>query len=1198
VDWPRFSAVFNAARSWRLLDEIPEARQAGADAGASSSGGAIVASGDGAALQQRVAAASPAQRERIVTDLVSSHAAAVLGHSSADAVDAVRAFREMGFDSLTAVDLRGRLNQATGLQLPSTVVFDYPSPAMLAREIVSRLMGASGQQASGTESRVTPVSASDPIVIVGLGCRFPGGVDSPETMWNLLSNAGDAVGGFPADRGWDIAGLLDTVGGVGTSATREGGFVAGAADFDPAFFRISPREALAMDPQQRLLLETSWEALERAGFDPISLRGSLTGVFAGAASSGYASQPGFDEESAGHLITGNVTSVISGRISYTLGLEGPAVTVDTACSSALVALHLAAQALRAGECDLALAGGVMVIADPAEFIGFSQQGALALDGRCKAFSAEADGMGLAEGAGMIVLERLSDARRNGHIVLATVAGSAVNQDGASNGLSAPNGPSQQRVIRAALTNAGLSTADVDAVEAHGTGTRLGDPIEAQAILATYGQDRPEGRPLWLGTVKSNIGHAQQAAGAAGIIKMVLALQHGLLPATLHAEVPSPHVDWTEGDVQLLTEAVDWKQNGRPRRAGVSAFGISGTNAHIILEEAPLDDAPAEQTIEPIPVSDDLAPVLPHATAWLVASQTPAGLIEQAHRLADHVTAHPELDPIDVGWSLATTRSAFEHRAVVTGADRNELVTGLGAVVAGRPAPGVVSGAAAGTAGPVAFVFPGQGSQWIGMGRDLAAASPIFAARLAECGAALAPHIDWSLDDVLAGAEGAPGFDRVDVVQPALWAVMVSLAAVWQAAGVIPDAVLGHSQGEIAAAVVAGILSLEDGAKVVALRSRALIALSGRGGMLSIAESADAVRNRINDGINDDRIAVAAVNGPSATVVSGDPEALAELLKACESDDVRARMLPVDYASHGPQVEELRDEILSLLTGLTPRDGVIPMVSALTGEYLQGPELDAEYWYASLRGTVEFSRATEVLGSAGYGVFIEASAHPVLTAPVIETLETLAGDGEFTSVVTGTLRRDDGGVARMIASLAEAHVRGVPVDWSAVLPQGKRVSLPTYAFQRQRYWPKSVAHVTRRRESDIADWRYRITWAPVPEPAAATLTGTWLLVTPTGATAASGLKNTCTEALTDRGAEVLVAEVGPRELSRESLSTRITQALDEHLENGGLPVTGIISLLALDEAATTTRQSSHAAWPGPSASCRPSTMPKRPRRCGC
>nr|WP_062342606.1 type I polyketide synthase [Herbidospora sakaeratensis] len=1151
VDWPRFSAVFGAVRSWPLLDEIPEARQADAE----TPGAAVVTSAEAAALLERLAGASAAQRERIVTDLVAGHAAAVIGLASGGDLEAGRAFRDIGFDSLTAVELRGRLNQATGLRLPSTVVFDYPSPALLARQIVGQLMGA--QQLTAAASRVTPVSAADPIVIVGMGCRLPGGVDGPDALWRLLATGGDAISGFPADRGWEIPE------GALASYTNEGGFVAGAADFDPAFFRISPREALAMDPQQRLLLETSWEALERAGLDPVSLRGSLTGVFAGAAASGYAAQTGYGaglDGAEAHLLTGNITSVISGRISYTLGLEGPAVTVDTACSSALVSLHLAAQALRAGECDLALAGGVMVIADPAEFIGFSVQGALARNGRSKAFSADADGMGLAEGAGMVVLERLSDARRNGHPVLAVVAGSAVNQDGASNGLSAPNGPSQQRVIHAALAAAGLGAADVDAVEAHGTGTVLGDPIEAQAILATYGQDRD--RPLWLGTVKSNIGHAQQAAGVAGVIKMVLALQHDLLPATLHADVPSPHVDWSAGDVRLLTEPVAWKANGRVRRAGVSAFGISGTNAHVILEEPP---PPAEVTpVEP-------GPALSGATAWQVSAQTPGGLAEQAGRLAAHLDAHPGLDPAGVAWSLATTRSLFEHRAVVTGTGRDDLTAGLRALAAGEPAAGVVTGVA-GAAGPVVFVFPGQGSQWIGMGRELAAASPVFAARMAECGRALAPHVDWSLDDDL-------DLGRVDVVQPALWAVMVSLAEFWQSAGVIPDAVVGHSQGEIAAAVVAGMLSLEDAAKIVALRSKALTALSGRGGMLSIAAPADRVR-----ALAGDRVSIAAVNGPSATVVSGDPSALAELLAECERDGVRARMLPVDYASHGPQVEEIRAELLTLLDGVTPRPGVIAMVSAMTGEFLRGPELDAAYWYASLRAPVEFARATEALGRAGYGVFVEASPHPVLTGPVADLL----GD----AVVTGTLRRDDGGPVRALASLAHLHNHGVFVDWTAVLTPGERVDLPTYAFQRQRYWPAKAAAAApegpvadrvfwaaveggdltglahtlavdearlrevlpalaawRRREHDesrVADWRYQITWAPVTVPAAATLSGTWLLIAPAG----SGRE--VHQAMIDHGADVVPVEIAPG----DSLAARLLDVP---------PAAGVVSLLALDES---------------------------------
>ncbi|HEV2634959.1 MAG TPA: SDR family NAD(P)-dependent oxidoreductase, partial [Actinocrinis sp.] len=1211
VDWPRFSAVFNAVRSWPLLDGVPEARQA--EPGPATA--AVVTSGEAADLLGRLVGATPGQRERIVADLVRAHAAAVLGHASHDAVESGRAFRDMGFDSLTAVELRSRLNQATGLQLPSTVVFDYPSPQVLARQILTQLLGSqqlgTGRRQPGG-SGPAPVSG-DPVVIVGMGCRFPGGADSPEALWRLLSTGGDAIGGFPNDRGWDIAALLDSVPGQTlTSYTSEGGFVAGAADFDPAFFRISPREALAMDPQQRLLLETSWEALEHAGLDPVSLRGSLTGVFAGAASSGYAEQTGFDEDSAGHLITGNVTSVISGRISYVLGLEGPAVTVDTACSSSLVSLHLAAQALRAGECDLALAGGVMVIANPGEFIGFSQQGALAADGRCKAFSAEADGMGLAEGAGMIVLERLSDARRNGHTVLAMVAGSAVNQDGASNGLSAPNGPSQQRVIRAALASAGLEPGDVDAVEGHGTGTTLGDPIEAQAILATYGQDRPEGRPVLLGSVKANIGHTQQAAGAAGVMKMVLALQNNLLPATLHAAVPSPQVDWTTGDVQLLSEPTAWTANGRPRRAGVSAFGISGTNAHMILEEAPAETAAEPEAADSEPSAPAALAVLTEGTAWLVSSQTATGLTTTAHRLTDHLALHADLDPLDVGWSLATTRSAFDHRAVIAGRTMGDLTNGLSALGAGRSAPGLVGGVA-GAPGPVVFVFPGQGSQWVGMGRELAAASPVFAARLAECEQALSPYVDWSLAAVLAGAEDAPSLDRVDVVQPVLWAVMVSLAAVWQAAGVEPDAVVGHSQGEIAAAVVAGILTLEDAAKVVALRSRALTALSGRGGMMSIAASAEAVTARI--AAWDGRISVAAVNGPESTVVSGQPDALVDLLAECKRDGVRGRILPVDYASHGPQVDELREEILRLLDGVTPQPGRLPMVSAMTGEYLQGPEMDAGYWYASLRAPVEFARAVEVLGRAGYGAFLETSAHPVVTGAIIDTLENLALTGP-TPVVTGTLRRDEGGPVRLLASLADAHVRGVTVDWSAVLPTGQRVSLPTYAFQRQRYWPKPAPAGRRtgeqsasaeesafwdavtggdlgaltqtlavdetrlhdllpalaawrqreRGQSVTADWRYRITWTPLAPLAPATLTGTWVLIAPADP-AREALTADCHQALTERGAQVLLIGVPDGDVDRSALADRILEAFHTATETADtVPVVrGVVSLLALTES---------------------------------
>ncbi|MEV0375919.1 type I polyketide synthase, partial [Streptomyces sp. NPDC050636] len=905
-------------------------------------------------------------------------------------------------------------------------------------------------------------ASSEPLAIVGMSCRYPGGVTTPEEMWDLLAAGGDAISGFPTDRGWDAEGVYDPdPDNQGTSYVVEGGFLRDAASFDAGFFGISPREALAMDPQQRLLLETSWEALERAGVDPATLRGSLTGVFVGVAPSDYVTHQSLRnmEGLDWHLMTGGAASVMSGRISYLLGLQGPAVSVDTACSSSLVALHLACQAVRSGECSMALAGGVTIMASPAGFVGFSRQRGLAEDGRCKAFSADADGMGMGEGAGMVVVERLSDARRNGHKVLAVLRGSATNQDGASNGLTAPNGPSQQRVIRAALASARLTAADVDVVEAHGTGTTLGDPIEAQALLATYGQDRPEDRPLWLGSVKSNIGHAQQAAGVAGVIKMVLALQHGELPRTLHADEPSPHVDWSAGDVQLLTEAVPWPAGERARRAGVSSFGISGTNVHIILEEAPAETG-ASNDAEPEHGDPEVAdgttaataPVVSGAHAWPVSGRSAEGLAGQTERLHDWVAARPELDPADVAWSLAATRSLFDHRAVVVGGDRGELVSGLESMAADVPAGSLVSGVARPGARTV-FAFAGQGSQWVGMGRELVQSSPVFAARLAECERALAPFVDWSLSDVLAGAPGAPEMEAAHVVQPALWAVMVSLAAVWEAAGVSPGAVVGHSQGEIAAATVAGMLSLEDGARVVALRSQSLKALAGAGGMLSVSQSAEVVEERLPKW--GERLSLAAVNGPSAVVVSGEPGALEELQAELEAEGVRARMVAVDYASHSAQVERLEQEITSVLADVAPRQGRVPMVSAMTGEVLSGPELDAAYWYGSLRAPVHFDRAVRTLAGQGHQVFLEITPHPVLLGAMNDTLEEVAqdaGPGTAAGVVCGTLRRDDGGATRLLTSFAEAFVHGVAVNWTAVLPSADRVELPTYAFQHERYWP--------------------------------------------------------------------------------------------------------------------------------------------------
>ncbi|WP_204061779.1 type I polyketide synthase, partial [Microbispora corallina] len=896
-----------------------------------------------------------------------------------------------------------------------------------------------GEEPVRAEAAAGGPVAEDPVVIVGMACRLPGGIESPEALWRLVEAGGDAVSEFPSDRGWDLERLYDPdPDHPGTSYTRHGGFLRDAADFDAAFFGISPREAVAMDPQQRLLLEVAWEAFERAGIDPHRLKGSRTGVFAGMMYHDYA--PRLEEvpgDLEGYLINGSAGSVATGRVAYTFGFEGPAVTVDTACSSSLVALHLAAQSLRTGESDLALAGGVAVMSSPATFVEFSRQRGLSPDGRCKAFSSTADGTGWGEGVSLLLLERLSDARRNGHPILAVVRGSAVNQDGASNGLTAPSGPSQQRVIRQALANAGLSPDQVDAVEAHGTGTTLGDPIEAQALLATYGQGRAGDQPLWLGSLKSNVAHTQAAAGGAGVIKMIMAMRNGLLPRTLHVDEPTPHVDWTSGDVRLLTEARPWPDTGRPKRAGVSSFGVSGTNAHVILEQPPAENEPARERA-----------ATPPALPWVLSAHLPEALRGQAVSLATYLEGRDDLDAADVAHSLLTARALLAERAVVVGAGRAALDAGVRALAGADALPDSVVRGTADVAGKVVFVFPGQGGQWPAMAAELLETSPVFAERFAECAAALGEFVEWSPLDVVRQVPGAPGLERVDVVQPVLWAVMIALAALWRSYGVHPDAVAGHSQGEIAAAVVAGALSLRDGARVVALRSQAIRTLSGDGGMASVALPPAEAEARIAPW--GDRLSVAVVNGPGSVVVSGEVEALTGLLTALEAEGVRNRRIPVDYASHSAQVELIHDELLKALAPITPRAGTIPMLSTVTGDWVDGAELDTAYWYANLRRPVLFETATRALAAQGHAAFVEISPHPVLTAAISETLD--AEDAAPTLAV-GTLRRDQGGLDRFLISLAEAFVRGVPVAWGAALDGAgaRRVPLPTYAFQRSRYW---------------------------------------------------------------------------------------------------------------------------------------------------
>ncbi len=987
-------------------------------------------------LRQQLAKTPEKERLAVIMPLVNKEIAMVLALSNTEALVADQPLKELGLDSLMAVELRTRLSSKFSIDLPSTFAFDYPTPKAIATFLLEKAFPNLNSAEKSLSPVKTKMSIDEPIAIISMACRLPGDVFTPEDYWQVLDKGQDVVDKFP--NRWNVESIYDSnPESKGKTYCKEGGFLKEIDKFDANFFGISPREAQAMDPQQRLLLETSWEALERAAILPEKIKESLTGIFIGQMYSDYGStMTSSPEELDGYVGTGSAASVSAGRIAYVFGLQGPTMTIDTACSSSLVSIHLACQALRARECNLALAGGVAIMASPAIFIEFSRLKGLAPDGRCKSFSALADGAGWSEGCGIILLKRLSDAQKDGNKILAVIKGSVVNQDGRSQGLTAPNGPSQTKLIKRALEISGLKPSEIDAIEAHGTGTTLGDPIEANSLIEVFSSTRLQDKPLYLGSSKSNIGHTQAAAGVVGVIKMILALQNKRLPKTLYSEQPSPYIKWEGSGLELLTEAKAWLRGQQPRRCGISSFGISGTNAHIILEEAP------EVLVEKKEPTQE-------KNVLLISGQTQEALKAQAKQYSEYIELHPEISLEDLCYSAAFYRTHFLHRACILAINREETVKALKEFSQTFASPLVNKAESLSGNCKVVFVYPGQGSQWLGMGKELLKKSAIFREIIAKCDKEISKEANFSVIEELLAKPETSRLKEIEVVQPVLFAMAVALTAMWKEFGVNPDIVVGHSQGEVAAAYIAGALSLEDAVKIVCRRSQIVKQITGLGLMAMIELTTQETKDRIEKPLYKGKLSIAVSNSPNQTVVSGETQAIEQLIEELENEKIFCRKIQVDYASHSPQIETLKTELLEKLSEIKTKTTEISFISTVKKQVLDGTQLDAQYWYENLRETVNFAEVIEKLWLDSECVMIEQSSHPLLTL----SMEQIRNNAKARGVVIHSLKREQPQIDTLFSSIGLAHCAGVKVNWTKILT-GAFVELPTYPFQRQKYWLES------------------------------------------------------------------------------------------------------------------------------------------------